>query len=146
MQTEYESLARELRRQQAELLKEFGETETDLQTMGEERESEWTESAVEERQRHLLTNLDGHEREALSEIMAALQRINDGSYGSCERCHAPISFARLQAVPTAHLCTTCAEEGIDTPESEVNSADNDDVPQSGPIPPDLLLLNDDEIE
>jgi len=66
--TEYETLARELRRQREELLKEFGETEDDLQAMGEERESEWTENAVEERQRYLLTNLDGHERETLGEI------------------------------------------------------------------------------
>jgi len=133
MQIEYESLARELRRQRAELLKEFGGTENDLQAMGEERENEWSESAVEEWQRHLLTNLDGHEREELNEINAALQRINDATYGFCEHCHAPISFARLQAVPTARFCTTCAEEGIDASVSEANIAD-EDVPQSGPIP------------
>src|SRR5690349_6486945 len=135
MDTEYETLARELRRQRAELLKEFDSTEEDLHAMGEERESEWTESAVEERQRHLLSNLDGHERETLGEIEAALQRIKDGSYGVCEQCHAPISFARLQAVPTARFCTACAEEGLDTAAPSDDTAD-EDLPQSGPIPPD----------
>ena len=47
--TEYEALARELYRQRAELLKEFAQTEADLRILGEERESEWTDSAVEER-------------------------------------------------------------------------------------------------
>jgi DnaK suppressor protein len=101
MQTvEYKAFAQELRRQRAELLEEFGHTENDLHKMGEERESEWTETAVEEQQRHLLTNLDSRARETLGEMNAALQRIDNGSYGFCARCHVPISFARLQAVPT----------------------------------------------
>lgn len=145
MHPEYETQARELRRQRAELLAELNETEADLHAMGEERESEWTDSAVEERQRHLLTNLDGHERETLGEIEAALRRINDGSYGYCEQCRAPISPARLQAVPTACFCADCAEEGVDTSPLTDEMA-GEDIPQSGPVPPDFELLSDEEIE
>jgi RNA polymerase-binding protein DksA len=145
MHTEYDALERELRRQRTELLKESDQTEGDLQAMGEERESEWAESAVEERQRHLLVNLDGRERESLGEIEAALQRINDGSYGRCEQCQSPIAFERLQVVPTARFCTVCAEAGIDT-DLPNDPAGGEDVPRSGPIPTDFLLLNDEETE
>jgi DnaK suppressor protein len=44
----------------------------------------------------------------LREIDAALRRIDDGSYGDCERCEAPINPLRLDADPTARLCIDCA--------------------------------------
>ena len=39
------------------------------------------------------------EQEALAEIDAAIKRIHDGSYGTCEITHKPISKERLLAVP-----------------------------------------------
>jgi DnaK suppressor protein len=50
------------------------------------------------------------ERRALQlrEIDAALRRIDDGSYGDCERCEEPINPRRLDADPTARLCIDCA--------------------------------------
>ena len=140
--TEYEALARKLYRQRVELLKEFAQTEADLRILGEERESEWTDNAVEERLRHLLMNLDGRDREALGEINAALQRINSGSYGLCAQCRAPIPYVRLQAIPTAHLCVICAEGGNTSLAGEAG----EEGPESGPVPPDLALLSDEEIE
>jgi len=38
----------------------------------------------------------------------ALRRITDGSYGICLKCGDDISGARLDAVPYAVLCRTCA--------------------------------------
>ncbi|HSM30905.1 MAG TPA: TraR/DksA family transcriptional regulator [Woeseiaceae bacterium] len=50
------------------------------------------------------------ERRALQlrEIDAALRRIDEGSYGDCERCERPINPRRLDADPTARLCIDCA--------------------------------------
>ena len=51
---------------------------------------------------------------ALDEIDAALQRLEDGSYGICERCVEPIPWERLETLPMSRLCTTCqhvAESG-----------------------------------
>ena len=47
-------------------------------------------------------------------IDEALRRIEEGTYGLCERCNKPISVARLQAVPHARMCIECksAEEDI----------------------------------
>jgi RNA polymerase-binding transcription factor DksA len=44
---------------------------------------------------------------ALSEIDAALQRLEEGSYGVCERCAEPIPWERLEVLPMSRLCTPC---------------------------------------
>jgi DnaK suppressor protein len=48
------------------------------------------------------------ERVMLDDIIAALGRLDDGTYGKCEECRAAISEARLDAVPYAPLCIDCA--------------------------------------
>jgi RNA polymerase-binding protein DksA len=47
-------------------------------------------------------------REHLAEIDRAFARLDDGSYGTCERCGEPIPAARLEARPTARRCVRCA--------------------------------------
>jgi DnaK suppressor protein len=51
------------------------------------------------------------EREAklLRNVRLALDRIADGSYGTCLDCEDEISQQRLQALPWAALCITCQE-------------------------------------
>jgi DnaK suppressor protein len=44
----------------------------------------------------------------LQEVEAALQRVEEGSYGRCERCGEPIPEARLEARPVARTCVGCA--------------------------------------
>ena len=44
---------------------------------------------------------------ALSEIDSALQRLDEGSYGICERCAEPIPWERLDVLPMSRLCTPC---------------------------------------
>jgi len=45
----------------------------------------------------------------LREISDALQRIEQGNYGTCLECEEPISVKRLNAVPWARYCVTCQE-------------------------------------
>lgn len=47
-------------------------------------------------------------RQRLAEIAAALQRLDDGSFGVCVRCGEPIASARLEARPYAPTCIDCA--------------------------------------
>lgn len=47
-------------------------------------------------------------REALADIDAALARLDDGTYGSCESCGLPIALPRLEAIPQARLCVACS--------------------------------------
>jgi DnaK suppressor protein len=41
--------------------------------------------------------------------LAALQRIEEGTYGICVECEERISLRRLAALPTAALCIRCQE-------------------------------------
>ena len=47
-------------------------------------------------------------REHLADIDAALARVADGSYGTCQACSARISAERLAARPAARTCVGCA--------------------------------------
>lgn len=46
----------------------------------------------------------------LEEVQGALQRLEDGSYGVCERCHGRIEAERLDALPFTSLCIECAKK------------------------------------
>jgi DnaK suppressor protein len=48
-------------------------------------------------------------QESLDDVDDALGRLDDGTYGLCERCGNPISEARLEAMPTARRCLDCAK-------------------------------------
>ena len=80
-----------------------------------------TEEAAElDLEKSTSLDLAGRESELVKEIDAALQRIEDGTYGQCERCGRPIDEARLKAVPTARYDAKCqaaieAAQGIETP-------------------------------
>jgi DnaK suppressor protein len=53
----------------------------------------------------------------LRNLKDALERIADGTYGTCLRCDAEISLKRLKAVPWAAFCIGC-QEAADHEESE----------------------------
>jgi RNA polymerase-binding transcription factor DksA len=54
--------------------------------------------------------LAGTLTETLQEIDAALRKIDQGEYGLCESCGNPVGDARLEAMPAARLCITCASK------------------------------------
>jgi DnaK suppressor protein len=59
------------------------------------------------------SRLDGLARAADSQrtaILAALQRIEDGTYGICISCGRPIGAERLEARPEAATCIECARQ------------------------------------
>ncbi|MGZ5418740.1 MAG: TraR/DksA family transcriptional regulator, partial [Nocardioides sp.] len=48
-------------------------------------------------------------RDMLEQTEKALARIDDGTYGVCERCGEPIGKMRLMAFPRATLCLSCKQ-------------------------------------
>ena len=52
--------------------------------------------------------LAGELTTTLGEVEAALGRLDEGTYGICERCGGAIAGDRLDAMPMARLCMTCA--------------------------------------
>jgi DnaK suppressor protein len=52
--------------------------------------------------------LAGTLAETLQDIDDALAKFDAGTYGRCEDCGAEIADARLEAMPAARQCMTCA--------------------------------------
>jgi DnaK suppressor protein len=48
-----------------------------------------------------------NDRALLRKIEAALERLDAGKYGICERCGKPINPRRLEALPYVTLCVDC---------------------------------------
>jgi DnaK suppressor protein len=104
-------LEKEKKRIQEELaqLTSSGEHPMDERREGSpfgKREEEATESmefekrlAIEERLKSLLTEVD-----------RALQKMDQGTYGTCDICNTKIDPARLEALPQAIMCLNCRQK------------------------------------
>jgi DnaK suppressor protein len=49
-------------------------------------------------------------RGRLAQVMAALGRLDEGTYGECLRCEEPIAHDRLRIRPEATLCRDCQQQ------------------------------------
>ena len=68
---------------------------------------DWVEQATVRQNDEVLDELAEEERLQASAIRAALQRLEDGTYGRCESCGAAIKRRRLRAIPEARICLQC---------------------------------------
>lgn len=65
--------------------------------------------------REFMFSLSDTERETLRLVERALERLDEGTYGTCRNCKRDIGPPRLQAVPWARYCIDCqelAEQGL----------------------------------
>lgn len=60
-----------------------------------------------ELERDATLRMADRERQLLSKIQNALNRIQEGEYGTCETYGAPITYRRLLARPVATQCIDC---------------------------------------
>ena len=91
-----------------DLLKESSQTLSNLQNENEAK-PDITDSASEEIDRSFELRTRDRERKLINKIDAALQRIEDGSYGYCDETGDPISIKRLEARPVATLSLEAQE-------------------------------------
>jgi DnaK suppressor protein len=103
-----EELATQLRRKRASLLEGVAGNQQATTQIIEERESEVEENAQKERIARLTSRLTDRDQQMIQQINAALNRIEEGTYGQCAWCESDISPARLRALPMAILCIDCA--------------------------------------
>ena len=92
----------------SELLKESNQTLSNLQSDNEAK-PDITDRASEEIDRSFELRTRDRERKLINKINAALQRIEDGSYGYCEETGEPIGLKRLEARPVATLSLEAQE-------------------------------------
>jgi DnaK suppressor protein len=57
--------------------------------------------------RELDYSLEENSTRVLDEIDTALRKIEEGTFGTCERCGQPIAPERLEAMPYATKCIDC---------------------------------------
>ena len=65
-----------------------------------------TDIAEQERDLALIGTL----QERMREVDRALERLEAGAYGICDRCGQPIASERLEARPFATLCVNCQSQ------------------------------------
>ncbi|MDW8443916.1 MAG: RNA polymerase-binding protein DksA [Acetobacteraceae bacterium] len=106
MQLEY--FRQKLLRWRAELLREADETLNSLQNGGLQ-EPDLTDRASVETDRALELRTRDRARKLIAKIDAALERIENGTYGYCEETGEPISLRRLEARPIATLSIEAQE-------------------------------------
>ena len=70
-------------------------------------DSHLADSATETVDREIEQTLEDNAEHLLASIDAALGRIEDGSYGRCDRCGEAIADERLEALPYATKCIEC---------------------------------------
>lgn len=66
--------------------------------------------ASDEERRTLALRRRRHDDDRMSEVEAALRRMDDGSYGVCEETGDEIPFARLRAEPTTRYTVEAQEQ------------------------------------
>jgi len=65
------------------------------------------DQAGDERDRELSLLLTGRDKEKLSAINEALEKLKEGTYGICEECGDTIGHGRLKVMPLAKYCVNC---------------------------------------
>jgi len=65
------------------------------------------DQAGDERDRELSLLLTGREKEKVLAINEALEKLDEGTYGTCEDCGEKIGQGRLKVMPLAKLCVSC---------------------------------------
>jgi DnaK suppressor protein len=100
------------------ILREIEELDADLSKSLEDSSGEspydqhMAETAAVTLEREIDLSLQDNARAALAQIDRALHKLEDGSYGRCDKCGRMIGEGRLSIAPVSTLCVDCkrAEE------------------------------------
>jgi len=84
-----------------------GSLDDEVEEVAATAESHLADTASATLGREIDYTLGDNAEQVISEIDAALQRIEDGTYGVCASCGREIPSARLEANPWASLCIDC---------------------------------------
>ena len=98
-----------LREQRSVLIHEAQRTVSGM-TDSKENFPDPTDRATLESDRNFLLRIRGRERKLILKIEEALERIEDGSFGICEKCGEDISEQRLKARPVTTHCIDCKKK------------------------------------
>jgi DnaK suppressor protein len=99
----------ELIKKKHELIQEANKTLSGLQDENSEFPDMVDRSTAEE-ERSFTLKLRDRERKLIKKIDEAITRIDNNTYGDCQRCGGKINEDRLKVRPVAVLCIECKEK------------------------------------
>lgn len=76
----------------------------------DDRSPELIDTANDQWDVRVMNHMSDSDATALSKVVAALRRLEGGTYGICNECQRTIAPARLAALPEADRCAECAAE------------------------------------
>src|SRR5512143_3524331 len=80
------------------------------ENMEDTRHGDFVDQASDDNEVHVNLRLLQIDAKLLRAIEAAIERIENGNYGTCTICDEEISTARLNAVPWTSVCIACKEK------------------------------------
>ena len=101
----HEAVQAELESRLAALQARFSKLKRDVT---QSHSSDSSEQAQERENDEVVDGIANETEASIRTIQAALERIEAGTYGSCESCGEPIGAERLSAIPEATRCVNCA--------------------------------------
>lgn len=85
-----------------------GNWDTKYPRFNKEADSQNIEEAADEVEKYEnLLSIEYSFETKLKNINLALRKLEQGTYGKCEKCKKEMPIERLQACPEARTCTTC---------------------------------------
>ncbi len=100
-----QDIKKKLISQKEALLAEAGEALNELP--GQTAFPDLGDQATAEIDRNFMLKLRGRERKLLKKIEDAIERIDKGVFGICDRCGEEINIKRLEARPVTTMCIDC---------------------------------------
>ena len=103
--TKHENVAKALKARLSELTTRVVEIDSELR---KPLSADLEEQATDLENQEALEAIGDSEIHEIHQIQEALKRISEGTYGICARCGEDIDPKRLNALPTATRCISCA--------------------------------------
>jgi DnaK suppressor protein len=101
---------KKLQTRREELLKSIARTEEEGRTADDDPTVDLADKAANSYTKEFLFGQTNTDRNMLALIDDALVRIKNGTYGICIECEEELAQKRLEAVPWARYCVSCAEK------------------------------------
>jgi DnaK suppressor protein len=107
------ALRERLQEERERVLEEISELDADLsKSLGDSSgespyDQHMAETAGATLDREIDLTLEENARAALAKIDRAMHKLEEGTYGQCDKCGKPIGEGRLEIAPYATLCVGC---------------------------------------
>ena len=80
---------------------------SEVEDLLQNHEPDWEDVAADRSAAARLEALTEKDARELAQIQRSLERLDEGTFGYCAVCHAPIESERLRAIPQTDHCSGC---------------------------------------